>query len=163
VLAPQPSVVLTKRTVHLARHAGQVSFPGGRIDPTDPSAEAAALREAAEEISLDPKNVELVGRLSDTVTGTGFQITPVLGLLPPGLALRPAPEEVEAVFELSVAVVLDPTAPRPERLCRQGVWRDVWVWPHPEHYIWGATARILLELARVLRDDPIKRTAGPKI
>ncbi len=75
----------------------------------------------------------------------------MLGLLPPGLDLTPSPDEVEAVFELPMAVVLDPTAPRRRRAHHRGRWRDFWVWPHPEHYIWGATAAILVHLAHLLR------------
>jgi 8-oxo-dGTP pyrophosphatase MutT (NUDIX family) len=156
VLGPATGVLLTKRTAHLSSHAGQVSFPGGRIDPTDTSAEAAALREAEEEIGLDPGRVELLGRLPAYVTGTGFCITPVLGLLPPGLplealGLRPSPAEVEAVFELPLSVLLDPAAPQRRRAQLRGTWREFWVWPHPEHYIWGATAGILVNLAARLR------------
>ena len=152
-LGPSPGVLLTKRTQHLNRHAGQVSFPGGRIDPGDASPEAAALREASEEIALDPMRVEVVGRLADYVTGTGYRITPVLGLLPAGLDFLPSPNEVEAVFELPITVLLDPAAPQRQRAMRRGRWREFWVWPHAEHYIWGATAAILMQLARLLRAE----------
>ncbi|MEJ0018155.1 MAG: NUDIX domain-containing protein [Acetobacteraceae bacterium] len=91
ILGPLPGILLTKRNAHLNRHGGQVSFPGGRIDADDRDAEAAALREAEEEIALDPSRVEVLGRMADYVTGTGYRITPVLGLLPPGLTLRPPP------------------------------------------------------------------------
>ena len=155
VLGPTPGILLTKRTAHLSRHAGQVSFPGGRIDATDADAEAAALREAEEEIALDPARVEVLGRMADYMTGTGYRITPVLGLLPPGLSFQPAPQEVEAVFELSIAVLLDPDAPQRKRHHVRGHWREYWVWPHPDHYIWGATAAILVHLAQKLR------AAGP--
>ncbi len=156
VLGPVPGVLLTKRTAHLSNHAGQVSFPGGRIDPGDASAEAAALREAEEEIGLDPARVELAGRLGDYVTGTGYRVTPVLGLLPPGidldgLGLRLSAHEVDAVFELPLAVLLDPDAPQRKRAHFRGRWREFWVWPHSEHYIWGATAGMLVNLAARLR------------
>ena len=150
ILGARPSILLTKRTSHLTKHAGQVSFPGGRIDPEDADPEAAALREAEEEVGLDPARVELIGRMADYVTGTGYRITPVLGLLPPGLTYRPSPDEVEFVFELPISVVLDPHAPRREMREASGRFREFWVWPH-EHFIWGATAAILVHLAGKLR------------
>lgn len=149
-----PGVLLTKRNAHLSSHAGQVSFPGGRIEPDDADAEAAALREAQEEIGLDPGAVELAGRLPDQITGTGYVVTPVVGLLGPRpSALRPAPEEVDALLELPLAVLLDPAAPQRRRAQLRGRWREFWVWPHPEHEIWGATAAILVQLARRLRGE----------
>ena len=151
ILGPKPGVLLTKRNAHLNKHGGQVSFPGGRIDATDADAEAAALREAQEEIALDPKRVEVLGRMADYITGTGYRITPVLGLLPPGLELRASPHEVDSVFELPIDVLLDPDAPKRQRHCVRGIWREYWVWPHPDHYIWGATAAILVHLAQKLR------------
>lgn len=153
ILGARPSILLTKRTAHLKRHAGQVCFPGGRIDQEDADPEAAALREAEEEVALDPSRVEVIGRMSDYVTGTGYRITPVLGLLPPGLTYRPSPHEVEFVFELPISVVLDPNAPRRQNREVLGRSREFWVWPHPEHLIWGATAAILVHLARKLRED----------
>jgi 8-oxo-dGTP pyrophosphatase MutT (NUDIX family) len=151
-----PGVLLTKRTAHLSSHGGQVSFPGGRIDPDDASPEAAALREAEEEIGLRPGQVEIVGRLRDYITGTGYHITPVIGLLPDGiglesLGLRLSSDEVDLVFALPLAVLLDPAAPRRKRAEWHGRWREFWVWPHADHYIWGATAGILMNLAAKLR------------
>lgn len=151
VLGAAPGVLLTKRTAHLTRHAGQISFPGGRIDPDDADARAAALREAEEEIGLDPAQVTVLGMLPDHVTGTGYRITPVLATIPPGLTLRPAPDEVAAIFEFGLDVLLDPAAPQRQRRQTGGVWREFWVWPHPEHFIWGATAAILVTLAERLR------------
>lgn len=150
VLGSPPGILLTKRNAHLNKHAGQVSFPGGRIDPGE-TAEAAALREAEEEVALSPRDVQVLGRMDDYLTGTGYRITPVVGLLPPGLTLHPSPHEVEAVFELPIEVLLDPAAPRRQRREASGHWRDFWVWPHPDHYIWGATAAILVHLAQKLR------------
>jgi 8-oxo-dGTP pyrophosphatase MutT (NUDIX family) len=155
VLGAEPSVLLTKRTSHLTKHAGQISFPGGRIDPGDSGPEAAALREAQEEIGLDTGSVEVLGRLNDHVTGTGYRITPVLAVLPPGLVYRLSPDEVESIFELPMRVVLDPDAPRRQRQHVRGVWREYWVWPHPEHFIWGATAAILVQLAEKLREGVV--------
>ena len=159
VLGPQPGILLTKRTSHLAKHAGQVSFPGGRIDPDDLSAEHAALREAQEEIGLDPAMVEITGRLPDYITGTSYRITPVLGLLPEGLGLDAlgltlSPDEVESVFELKLDVLLDPKAPRRMVGHWRGRDRHYWEFPHPEHHIWGATAAILVGLAARLRALP---------
>jgi 8-oxo-dGTP pyrophosphatase MutT (NUDIX family) len=151
IMHAEPSLLLTRRTSHMKKHAGQVSFPGGRIDPGDKDAAAAALREANEEIALDPAQVEIVGRMDEYVTGTGYIITPVIGLLPPGLTLRPSPEEVEVVFEFPFSVLLDPEAPRRQKQHVRGVWREYWVWPHPDHFIWGATAAIMHHLAGKLR------------
>jgi 8-oxo-dGTP pyrophosphatase MutT (NUDIX family) len=153
VMGQHPSILLTKRTSHLKKHAGQISFPGGRIDPEDASPEAAALREAWEEIGLPPTSVDVLGRLQDQVTGTGYRITPVLATLPPALRYEISPHEVESIFELPMSIVLDPAAPRRQKQKVGGAWREYWVWPHPEHFIWGATAAILLQLARRLRGE----------
>lgn len=152
VLGASPGVLLTKRTSHLSKHPGQISFPGGRIDPEDSGPEAAALREAYEEIGLPPASVEVLGRLTDHVTGTGYRITPIVALLPPALRYVLSPHEVAEIFELPMSLVLDPEAPRRQRQHVGGVWREYWVWPHPEHFIWGATAAILVQLATRLRE-----------
>ncbi len=150
---PGAGVLLTRRTAHLRHHSGQVSFPGGRIDASDASPEAAALREAREEVGLDPAHVELLGRLPDHRTSSGFVITPVLGILAPGFATAASAEEVDAIFLLPLSVLLDPSAPVQHRAEFAGAFREYWVWPHPEFYIWGATARILLHLAERLRSN----------
>ena len=148
---PVAGVLLTRRTAHLRQHSGQVSFPGGRIDPGDVSPEAAALREAQEEVGLDPSHAEVLGRLHDYATGTGYRITPVLALLAPGYITSASAQEVDAIFQLPLAVLLDPDAPQRHGAMFRGAWREYWVWPHPEQYIWGATAAILVHLARRLR------------
>ena len=149
----RPGVLLTKRAATLTRHPGQVAFPGGRIEPGDASVEAAALREAHEEIGLPPNQVEVFGRLPDYVTGTGFRIAPVLALLPEGLDLAPSDGEVDDIFYLSLDVLLDPAAPERRSAFYRGRSREFWVWPHPQHYIWGATAAILVHLAHRLRSQ----------
>jgi 8-oxo-dGTP pyrophosphatase MutT (NUDIX family) len=150
VLHSAPSILLTLRAARLKAHAGQVSFPGGRIEIGE-TPEQAAVREAAEEVGLAPHLPMLHGRLPTHVTGTGYHITPVVALVPTPLDLTAHPGEVEEIFELPLAVVLDPG--KPERRSRefQGRRREFWVWPHERHYIWGATAAILVNLGRVLR------------
>jgi 8-oxo-dGTP pyrophosphatase MutT (NUDIX family) len=112
ITGERPGVLLTKRSSALRRHGGQVSFPGGRIDPEDASPEAAALREAQEEIGLDPLRVKVAGRLTPYVTGTGYRVTPVVGTLARGFTLTLSPFEVESVLELPLETLLDSTAPQ---------------------------------------------------
>jgi 8-oxo-dGTP pyrophosphatase MutT (NUDIX family) len=152
VTGPEPGVLLTKRCAALRRHSGQVSFPGGRIDAGDASAEAAALREAQEEVGVTPKSVEIIGRLRDYRTGTGYRITPILALIDPETVFTPAPQEVEDVFLLDLRTLLDPAAPEQKTAEYAGKPRHYWVWPHPRHHIWGATAAILVHLANRLKE-----------
>ena len=144
-------VWLTKRGALLPMHAGQVSFPGGKIEQLDASPEAAALRETQEEVGLDPARAEILGRLPDCVTGTGFHITPVVALLPARTVLQPQNTEVDEVFALPFSVLLNPTYPVLRKGMLRGSMREFWVWPDQEHVIWGATAEILLQLALLLR------------
>ncbi|MBF0307637.1 MAG: CoA pyrophosphatase [Alphaproteobacteria bacterium] len=144
------TVLFTQRTAHLANHAGQVSFPGGRIEEGDADPVAAALRETEEEIGLHPAAVDLVGRLDDYVTTTGFRITPVVGLLDPPLALAPDPFEVAEVFEVPLEFLLDPgNHQRCSRLV-EGAERFYYAMPFGSYYIWGATAGMLRNLYEVL-------------
>lgn len=154
VLHPEPTILLTLRTATLSAHAGQVSLPGGRIEAHDPSPEAAALREAEEEVGLGRERIELIGRLPGVFTGTGFRVTPVVGLVSPPIAPRPDPREVAEVFELPLAQLTDPArGPRLEDGAAYGSRRPrVWVVPHDRHVIWGATAAILASFAIVLRE-----------
>jgi 8-oxo-dGTP pyrophosphatase MutT (NUDIX family) len=152
-IEPDAGVWLTRRTATLSNHAGHVAFPGGKIDPGDATPEAAALREAEEEVGLDRRAVELLGRMDDHVTGSGFHITPVTALLPPEPRFIPAASEVAAVFRLGFDVLLNPEAPERRRASWRGGTRDFFVWPHPDHVIWGATAEMLVQLARILRGE----------
>ena len=150
-LEPERGVWLTRRSAHMSAHAGQVSFPGGKIEAEDASVEVAALREAAEEIGLDPAQAEILGRMDEFITGTGFHISPVIALVPRNVRFTPDPREVEEVFCLPFSELLDPAMPQQRHAVRRGVDYKFWVWPHEEHVIWGATARILLNLAQRLQ------------
>ena len=153
VLHPEPTVLLTLRSARLNSHAGQVSFPGGRMEPGE-TPEQAALREAEEEVGLDRAVPQVLGRLPALLTGTGYRVTPVVALLRPPFGLRHDPGEVEEPFEYPLARLLDPAAPERRRQEFRGRMREFWVWPHERHYIWGATASMLVTLAAVLRDQP---------
>lgn len=144
------TVLFTQRTHHLKSHSGQVSFPGGRAEPGDASAEFTALREAQEEIGLAPERVEILGRLPEYHTRTGFRVTPVIGLVEPPLALAPDPREVASVFEVPLAYLLDPA--NRERRTReyQGASVGFYVFEYEGHVIWGATAGMLVNLHRML-------------
>jgi 8-oxo-dGTP pyrophosphatase MutT (NUDIX family) len=146
------SVLLTQRTAHLSAHAGQISFPGGRIEEHDPDAVAAALRETEEEVGLPRDRVSVIGRLDTYVTGTGFEITPIVGIVAPPFALAIDPFEVAEAFEVPLAFILD-------RRNHQRIERTVgtdsrcyFVLPFEGRNIWGATAGILVNLAEVLAD-----------
>ncbi|MDP2086470.1 MAG: CoA pyrophosphatase [Gemmobacter sp.] len=142
-----PEVVLTKRSSLLRHHPGQIAFPGGKLDPGDPTPEAAALREAQEEIGLNPGLVDLMGRLPAHETVTGFMVTPVLGRIT--APFHPVAEagEVAEVFRVPFAHLADPARYRVERRFWQGQWRNYYAVPWGPYYIWGATARILRSLA----------------
>lgn len=147
----QPGVILTQRTDQLRRHAGQVAFPGGRIDPEDLSPEAAALREAMEEIALDPAHVDLVGPADRYRTVTGFQVTPIIGVVPPDLPLVPAPDEVSAIFEVPLDFLLDGANHREVTMEWQGRERHYYEFFWDGRRIWGATAAMIVNLSRRLR------------
>lgn len=140
-------LILTKRASHLAHHPGQIAFPGGKVDATDASHEAAALREAEEEIGLPRGGVEVLGRLARHETVTGYDVTPVLGLVRDAFDPRPEAGEVDEVFTVPLAHVLEPGNYRIERRLWRGEWRRFYTVPYGPYYIWGATARILRGLA----------------
>jgi 8-oxo-dGTP pyrophosphatase MutT (NUDIX family) len=151
VLHPEPTILLTLRSARLTSHAGQVSFPGGRMEAGE-TPEQTALREAQEEVGLDPGVPHLLGRLPALLTGTGYCVTPVVALLRPPFDLRHDPGEVAEAFEYPLAQLLDPAAPQRRSQEFRGRLREFWVWPHERHYIWGATASMLVTLAAVLRE-----------
>ena len=146
------TVIFTRRTTHLKAHSGQVSFPGGRAEPDDPTPEFTALREAREEIGLAADRVEVLARLPDYHTRTGFRVTPVVGLVTPPLALVPDPREVEQVFEVPLAYLLDPANHHRETRELQGRRVGYYVMRHGGHTIWGATAGMLVNLYRHLAE-----------
>jgi 8-oxo-dGTP pyrophosphatase MutT (NUDIX family) len=151
------TVIFTKRTTHLKAHSGQVSFPGGRAEPEDPTPEFTALREAQEEIGLPMEQVEVLARLPDYHTRTGFRVTPVVGLLTPPLVLTPDPREVEYVFEVPLAFLLDPRNHQRHTRELQGQTVGYYVMQFQDRTIWGATAGMLVNLYRHLAGD---RQAG---
>lgn len=149
--APNPSVILTKRSSALKHHPGQISFPGGKLEPTDASVVAAALREADEEIAL--RDLDVLGTLSSHETVTGFSVTPVLGLVPADYVAKADGQEVDEIFEVPLAHVLTPGNYRVESRVWRGQPRYYFTVPWGPYYIWGATARMLRALADRMEHD----------
>lgn len=145
-----PTMLLTQRTAHLRDHGGQVSFPGGRCEAEDASPEATALREAEEEVGLVASQVEILGRLPEYRTGTGFVITPVVGLVTPPLNLKLDDFEVAEVFEPPLEFLLDTANHQRQSLEVRGTRHEYWAMPWQGYFIWGATAGMLVTLQRML-------------
>ncbi|WP_425050996.1 CoA pyrophosphatase [Psychromarinibacter sp. S121] len=143
-------VILTKRSSALKHHPGQIAFPGGKVDPGDDGPVGAALREAHEEIGLDPANVEVLGTLPPHETVTSFRVTPVLARIRDEFTEIPEPGEVEEVFRVPFAHVTDPSRFQIQSRRWQGRSRSYFVVPYGPYYIWGATARMLRVLAERL-------------
>lgn len=147
------TVLFTQRTAHLTDHAGQVSFPGGRCEVTDASPVFTALRETEEEIGLAPELIEILGILPEYRTGTGFSVTPVVGLVRPPFDLNPDSFEVAEVFETPLAFLLDPANHQRHSMEIGGVLRHYYAMPYEGYFIWGATAGMLVSLHRQLYGD----------
>ena len=154
VMREQPTVLLTERTKHLSNHSGQIAFPGGKADKEDADASATALREAEEEIGLDPALVDVLGVLPHYVTGTAFIITPVIALVQPGFALSPNGYEVADVFEVPLEFLMNPSHHRRHAFEWEGVRREWFSMPYQDksaqRFIWGATAGMLRNFYRLL-------------
>jgi 8-oxo-dGTP pyrophosphatase MutT (NUDIX family) len=147
------TVLFTKRTLHLSKHAGQIAFPGGSVEPADAGPIATALRETHEEIGLDPARVDVLGRLRDHVTGTGFAIVPVVGMIDPPVVLTPDPNEVAETFEVPLEFLRDP-ANRHARFRAEPKPVHFFSIPYLDHNIWGATAQIVITLTELLDRQP---------
>jgi len=151
----RPRVIFTKRTMNVAKHKGQISFPGGMVEPGDDGPAATALRESREEIGLDPSFVEVVGALDDHITTTGFAVTPVVGFVSPEAVLSPDPVEVDEVFEVAFERLMDPTHHDVEILEHRGVrFRNHRYFVDGGRVIWGATGRIVAALVAALGEAP---------
>ncbi len=140
------TLLLTRRADHLPAHGGQVGFPGGRIEDADASPVEAALREAEEEIGLKRDYVEIIGRLDAYETGTGFRISPVVALVREGFSLDIDAREVAEVFEVPLAFLMEPRNHERHRMVWRGKEREFYAMPYDRHYIWGATAGMIVDL-----------------
>lgn len=144
------TVLFTRRTARLRAHSGQISFPGGRVEPQDVGPIETALRETQEEIGLARERIELIGTLPEYHTRTGYRITPVVGVVAPPFVLEADPQEVDAVFEVPLSFLLDPRNHQRHTRAFEGRMISYFAMPYGEHYIWGATAAMLVNLYRQL-------------
>jgi 8-oxo-dGTP pyrophosphatase MutT (NUDIX family) len=154
VRRPQPGLLLTQRSTMLRKHAGQVAFPGGAVDDTDESLIAAALREAWEEVAISPEHVEVIGTLPPVDSVTGFQVTPVVGIIPPDLPYQACEDEVAAVFEMPLMEALTLGRYHPLDIHRRGNAHRVWLSWYQHYFVWGMTAGIIRELALQIGVEP---------
>ena len=144
------TVLLTQRASHLKDHAGQISFPGGRFEPSDVGYESTALRETEEEISLSRDRVEVIGRLDTYMTRTGFEVTPVVAFVEPPIRVKPDPREVAAIFEVPLVFLMDRINHKRASRNVCGTTRYFYAMEYREYYIWGATAGMLVNLSELL-------------
>ncbi len=143
----QSRLILTRRTLSLSNHKGQIAFPGGKIDKEDLSPSHAAIREANEEIGINQAQIKVLGKLPLYQTVTGYNITPIVGELSPPFIFKKAEDEVDEIFELPVEFMMDVKNFKKESVIYEGERREFWALPFNDYYIWGATAAILRELA----------------
>lgn len=151
----EPTVLLTRRTDRLQDHAGQVSFPGGGREPQDADAIVTALRETEEEIGLPRGQVEVAGYLRGYLTVSGYAVTPVVGLVPPGFSLKPDPLEVAEIFEVPLSFLADPANRHIESRTLGGENVGFYVFQYLEHRVWGATAAMLVNFLEALRGEGV--------
>lgn len=155
----QVTTLFTQRTAHLANHAGQISFPGGHMDPVDRTPEDTALRETEEEVGLHRRHIEIIGRLDEYVTRTGFSVTPVVALVTPPFDVKPDPFEVDDVFEVPLNFLMDPANHERHHREINGMRRDFYAMPYGDRFIWGATAGMIKNLYDVLTGEIRRRSA----
>ena len=144
------SILLTKRAGHLKKHAGQISFPGGRVEKQDTCLLQTALRETYEEIGLPKDYITVMGKLDPYVTVTEYEVSPYVGLVKPGFSYRPDHNEVDEVFEIPLDFILDTEKHKIEEVMFKGKLRRYYAMPYKGYYIWGATAAMLVNLAEIL-------------
>ena len=154
VMRNEPTVLLTQRTTHLSTHSGQIAFPGGKVDSTDRDVVETALRESEEEVGLAPDRVQVLGTITEYVTGTAFIVTPVVGLIQAEHTLTPNPHEVASVFEVPLAFLMNPAYHRRHALEAEGRRREWFSMPYQDgveqRFIWGATAGMIRNFYRFL-------------
>ena len=148
VCHPEPTLLLTRRADTLRKHAGQVAFPGGSADPDDASLIATALREAHEEVGIPPASVRVLGMLGPVESSTGFQVTPVVGLIPPDTRLVPNTEEVADIFEMPLQEALRLSRYTPLEIERRGIRHRIYLSWYQHQFVWGMTAGIIRELSQ---------------
>ncbi|MFD1803358.1 CoA pyrophosphatase [Mixta tenebrionis] len=147
VAHPQPGLLLTRRSPRLRKHAGQVAFPGGMRDAEDASLHVTALREAQEEIGLQPQQARIIGTLPAVSSSTGFQVTPVVAIIPPHLSWQPNADEVDAIFEMPLQEALRLARYAPLDIHRGGLRHRVWLSWYQDYFVWGMTAGIIRQLS----------------
>ncbi len=146
------TVLLTQRTDHLPDHAGQIAFPGGRVEKSDKDIIDTALRETEEEVGIARQYIDVAGFLGDYETGTGFRVSPVVGFIQPGFKMTPDPYEVAGTFEVPLDFLMNPANHQLHKRIWNGVERQFYAMPYGDYYIWGATAGMIVSLYRAIHE-----------